>query len=75
MREEVKSFLEGLKKTYKLSDAINKVENVSLNSVPVNGNKTKEIEEKEKQNINEKEPIEKVNYVLFLFANELLKKI
>ena len=74
-REEVKSFLEGLKKTYKLSDAINKVENVSLNSVPVNGNKTKEIEEKEKQNINEKEPIEKVNYVLFLFANELLKKI
>ena len=73
-REEVKSFLEGLKKTYKLNNSINKIDNKNTFK---SQNKNKEIQEQEliKEKEKEKEPIEKVNYVLFLFANELLKKI
>ena len=79
-REEVKSFLEGLKKTYKLNHNINKIENkksISIKSMPMNTIRFKEIQENEikKEKEKEKESIEKVNYVLFLFANKLLKKI
>ena len=79
-REEVKSFLEGLKKTYKLNNSINKVETkkkLTIKATHLNTIKYNEIQEKEYTNdkIKEKEPIEKVNYVLFLFANELVKKI
>ena len=79
-REEVKSFLEGLKKTYKLNNNINKLEinkEISLKATHLNSIKYKEILEKDnnKEIEKPKEPIEKVNYVLFLFANELLKKI
>ena len=79
-REEVKSFLEGLKKTYQLNNSINKVENqnkISIKATHLNTIKFNEIQEMEYPiyKNKEKEPIEKVNYVLFLFANELVKKI
>ena len=62
-REEVKSFLEGLKKTYKLNSAITKKNEEFKSTALIN------------KDSKEKEPIEKVNYVLYLFVNELLKKI
>jgi hypothetical protein len=62
-REEVKSFLEGLKKTYKLNSAITKKNEELKSTALIN------------KDLKEKEPIEKVNYVLYLFVNELLKKI
>ena len=79
-REEVKSFLEGLKKNYRLNSNINKTESkkeISQKSIHINTLKYKEILEidHKKEKEMEKESIEKVNYVLFLFANELLKKI
>ena len=73
-REEVKSFLTGLKRIYKLYEAIpKKAEKMislkanRLDTIKVNKSKT---EEKAK-----KEPLEKVNYIMYLFANKLLKKI
>ena len=73
-REEVKSFLTGLKKNYKLYEAIPKKQEklLSLKSHKVNTLKIDEIKIEEKK---KKEPLEKVNYVLYLFANKLLKKI
>ena len=74
-REEVKSFLIGLKKTYKLYEVIPKKTEKKLNSIKsqrldsININKIKS-EEKRK-----KEPLEKVNYVMYLFADKLLRKI
>ena len=62
-REEINSFLEGLQKTYKLNNAITK-KNKELKSTDLINKDSKE-----------KEPIDKVNYVLHLFVNELLKKI
>ena len=78
-REEVKSFLEGLKKTYKMNNNIDKIEEIKkkikLKATHINTIRLKELKEKIITKDKEKEPIEKVNYVLFLFANELLKKI
>ena len=74
-REEVKSFLIGLKKTYKLYEVIPKktdkkilsLKSHRLDSIIVNKIKSDEIRKKE--------PLEKVNYVMYLFADKLLRKI
>jgi len=73
-REEVKSFLVGLKKNYNLYEVTpKKVEKIiSLKSNRIDSIKIKQIKMEEKR---KKEPIEKVNYVLYLFANKLLRKI
>ena len=73
-REEVKSFLVGLKKNYNLYEVTpKKVEKIiSLKSNRIDSIKVKQIKMEDKR---KKEPLEKVNYVLYLFANKLLRKI
>ena len=73
-REEVKSFLTGLKKTYNLYEIIpKKVEkNISLKSNRLDSIRVNKLKAEEKV---KKEPLEKVNYVMYLFANKLLRKI
>ena len=69
-REEVKSFLIGLKKNYKLYEEIPKklqIKSIRTDSMKVS--KTKTIEKRKK------ESLEKVNYIMYLFANKLLRKI
>ena len=75
-REEVKSFLSGLKKTYKLYDIIPK-KSTKNNNLPMKLKRadTIKINDIKKEEKRKKEPFEKVNYTLYLFANKLLRKI
>ena len=77
-REEVKSFLTGLKKNYKLYEEIipkNQEKLISLKTKRTNTLKVDTIKNEKYENKSKKEPLEKVNYVLYLFANKLLRKI
>ena len=74
-REEVKSFLIGLKKTYKLYEVIPKKTEKKILSLKSHRLDSIIINETKSDEIRKKEPLEKVNYVMYLFADKLLRKI
>ena len=74
-REEVKSFLIGLKKNYKLYEVIPKKSEKKLVSLKSHRLDTIIVNKIKAEDNRKKEPLEKVNYVMYLFANKLLRKI